>query len=118
MSTWKQTERVIAKRLNGRRLGATGQATADVVSDWLSVEVKHRRRLPDWLKDALDQARHGAGERLPIVILHESGQRHSNDLVLMRLGDFEDWFGGLRMRITEIPLEPMREVDFEDDLER
>lgn len=93
MTTWKQTERAIAKRLNGRRLGATGRATADVVNAWLGAEIKHRRRLPEWLKVALDQARNGAGERLPIVILHESGQRHDNDLVLMRLADFEDWFG-------------------------
>lgn len=93
MTTWKSVERAIAKRLNGKRLGATGQATADVVSDWLSVEVKHRKELPGWLKDALSQARHGAGERLPIVILHENGQRHDNDLVLMRLADFEDWLG-------------------------
>ncbi len=93
MTTWKNVERAIAKRLNGKRLGATGQATADVVTDWLSVEVKHRKTLPQWLKDALGQARHGAGGRLPIVILHESGQRHADDLVLMRMGDFEDWFG-------------------------
>lgn len=93
MTTWKQTERAIAKRLNGRRLGATGAATADVVSDWLSAEVKHRRRLPEWLKAALDQAANGAEGRLPIVVLHESGQRHADDLVLMRLSDFQDWFG-------------------------
>lgn len=93
MTTWKQTERAIAKRLNGRRVGATGKATADVMSDWLSAEVKHRRRLPEWLKAALGQAANGAEGRLPIAILHESGQRHADDLVLMRLADFEDWFG-------------------------
>lgn len=95
MTTWKNVERIIAKRLNGKRLGATGQATADVVSDWLSVEVKHRKELPGWLKDALSQARRGAGERLPIVILHESGQRHDNDLVLLSLADFQNWFGAV-----------------------
>lgn len=90
---WKQTERAIAKRLNGKRIGVTGKATADVVSDWLSVEVKHRKRLPQWLKDALMQAGTGAGDRLPLVILHESGQRHADDLVILRLADFQDWFG-------------------------
>jgi hypothetical protein len=92
MATWKQVERAIAKRLNGKRIGAIGKATADVVSDWLSVEVKHRKQLPEWLKTALDQARNGAGERMPIVVLHECGQRHSEDLVLIRLADFELWF--------------------------
>ena len=94
--TWKQTERAIAARLNGRRQGATGRTGADVVNDWLAVEVKHRKRLPQWLKDALTQARTGAGERLPLVVLHESGQRHADDLVLLRLRDFEDWFGAVR----------------------
>ena len=91
--TWKQTERAVARRLNGKRLGATGRTGADVVTGWLSVEVKHRRRLPAWLKDAQRQAQSGAGERLPIVVLHEAGQRHSDDLVVLRLADFQDWFG-------------------------
>lgn len=92
-NTWKHTERAIAKRLGGRRIGATGRATADVVSNSFSVEVKHRRRLPQWVKDAVEQARHGAGERLPIVILHESGQRHADDLVVLKLSSFQEWFG-------------------------
>jgi len=92
-TTWKQTERAIAGRLNGKRQGAVGRTGADVVNDWLAVEVKHRRRLPQWLKDALTQARSGAGDRLPIVVLHEAGQRHSDDLVLVRLADFQEWFG-------------------------
>ena len=94
--TWKHTERAIAARLGGKRLGATGRAGADVVNDWLAVEVKHRKRLPAWLRDALDQARTGAGERLPVVVLHEAGQRHADDLVVLRLADFEDWFGDVR----------------------
>ena len=67
-----------------------------MLSGWLAVEVKHRKRLPAWLKDALTQARTGAGERLALAILHESGQRHADDLVVLRLGDFQDWFGEVR----------------------
>lgn len=93
---WKKSERAVAKRLNGRRQGAVGRTGADVLNDWLAVEVKHRRRLPAWLKDALTQARTGAGDRLPIVVLHEAGQRHADDLVLVRLADFEDWFGEVK----------------------
>jgi len=100
-ANWKQTERAVAKRLNGRRQGATGKATADVLTGWLSVEVKHRRRLPKWLITALTQARTGAGERLPIVVLHEAGQRHSDDLVVLRLADFQDWFGEVRPEGSE-----------------
>ena len=95
-ANWKRTERAIAVRLNGRRQGAVGRRGPDVLSDWLAVEVKHRRRLPKWLITALTQARTGAGERLPIVVLHEAGLRHADDLVLMRLADFELWFGSVR----------------------
>ncbi|GAP11852.1 hypothetical protein BECAL_03046 [Bellilinea caldifistulae] len=89
MTTWKHTERAIAKRLNGRRLGATGGATPDVITDRLAVEVKHRKELPGWLKDALAQAVHNAGERLPQVVLHEAGKRHADDLILLRMQDLE-----------------------------
>lgn len=99
--TWRHTERVIAKRLNGRRTGLTGKPTADVVSNWLSVEVKHRKQIPAWLKDALTQARNGADGRLPLVVLHECGDHHANDLVLLRLADFEDWFGDLSKHESE-----------------
>jgi hypothetical protein len=99
--TWKQAERAIAKRLSGRRVGCTGQATADVVSDWLSVEVKTRKRLPSWIRAALGQANLDAGDKLPLVILHEMGQRHDNDLVVLRLKDFEDWFGKVASEVTE-----------------
>ena len=90
---WKQTERAVAGRLGGKRQGAVGRTGADVLTGWLSVEVKHRKWLPQWLKNALTQARTGAGDRLPLVILHEAGQRHSDDPVLVRLADFQDWFG-------------------------
>lgn len=93
---WKQTERAVARWLHGRREGAVGTRGPDVANDWLVAEVKHRRRLPQWLKDAQRQARTAAGDRLPLVILHESGQRHSDDLVVLRLGDFQDWFGEVR----------------------
>ena len=92
--TWKAVEREIARRLGGHRLGCTGQATADVITNSLAVEVKTRKTLPHWLLDAIGQAVGAASDgRLPIVVLHEKGQRHDNDLVVMRLADFEAWFG-------------------------
>jgi len=93
-ANWKRTERAIARRLNATRQGAVGRRGPDVTTSWLALEIKHRRRLPQWLKDALAQAKSGADEqRLAIVVLHESGQRHADDLVVLRLGDFQDWFG-------------------------
>ncbi len=32
--------------------------------------------------------------KLPIVVLHPKHKRHDDDLVLLRLRDFESWFGG------------------------
>ncbi len=92
-ATWKHTERRIARTLGGQRIGP-GCDRADVRSDWLCVECKHRATLPAWLKEAVQQARHYATERqLPIAVLHEAGARSAEDLVVLRLADFQAWFG-------------------------
>lgn len=94
--SWKASERSIARRLGGRRVGCTGRNTEDVAHCWLSVECKSRRRLPTWLKAALQQAKVNApAGRLPLVVLHQVGQRHDGDLVLLSLADFEEWFGSV-----------------------
>jgi hypothetical protein len=91
---WKRTEREVARRLGGQRVGPSGRSGPDVVSDWLQAEVKTRHRLPAWLKAALQQAQTGCPEyRLPLVVLHESGQHHAGDIVCLRLADFTAWFG-------------------------
>ncbi len=51
-------------------------------TDQLSVVWRNLEKAPDF------------GDQLPIVILHEAGQRHANDLVVLRLSDFVDHFGG------------------------
>jgi hypothetical protein len=86
-------ERAIAQRLGGERIGHLGGA--DIDAGWLSVEVKTRRTLPQWIRDAIAQTkRNGGVEQLSVVILHQQGQRHNGDLVVMTLADFECWFGG------------------------
>ena len=92
--TWKENERAIARRLGGKRVGATGQRTPDVITEWLAVELKTRRKLPRWLISAVEQVKSACPDsKLRIVLLHEVGKRHTNDLVVMSLKDFEDWFG-------------------------
>ena len=93
--SWKDTERELARRLNGHRVGNTGSATPDVVTDWLAVEVKTRKALPDWLWQGMAQAvRNNDGDgRLPVLLLHQTGARHDDDFVVMRLYDFREWFG-------------------------
>lgn len=96
--TWKACERAIASLLGGERNPVSGRQRgdkADIRHEWLSPEVKHRDKLPAWLFDALAQAEASKrGDQLPIVILHESGQRYSDSLVVLRLSDFVDHFGG------------------------
>jgi hypothetical protein len=95
MTTWKHAERQIAKRLGGRRVPVPGRAgLPDVAHPWLSVEVKHRRRLPQWLTMAMEQAERSATRgQLPLAVVHEAGTRYGQSLVLLRLADFEEWFG-------------------------
>jgi len=84
-------ERYIAKRLGGTRVGHYGGE--DVKHDWLSIECKERP-LPLWLRYAVDQARrHATADKLAIAVLHGLNRPHDEDLVVMRLADFESWFG-------------------------
>ena len=94
--SWKRSESDIAKRLGGRRNPVVGRSDVpDVETDWLAVEVKSRSTIPTWLKAALKQARAGAKrDQLALVVLHEKNHAHNDDLVLLRLRDFEAWFGG------------------------
>ena len=94
--TWKNTERAIARRLGGRRTSHRnlGIGAPDVVAGEFSVEVKHRKALPAWLTDGMAQARHYATDgQLALLVLHEAGRRHDGDMVVLRLDDFERWFG-------------------------
>ena len=89
-TTWKATERAIARRLGGVRTGPSGRAGADVLAPGLAVEVKRRKAYPAWLLAGMAQAVKAAGkDRLPIVVLHLAGRHHENDVVLLRLGDFK-----------------------------
>lgn len=94
---WKRTERKIAAQLGGRRVPVTGRARGDapdVAHEWLAIEVKHRATLPGWLHDAMRQAEASKrGAQIPVAILHESGQPHAQDLVVIRLADFRQFFG-------------------------
>ncbi len=97
MTQWKRTERRVADFIGGKRVPITGRGRGDapdIAHEWLCPEVKHRRKLPDWLHEAMSQARAAAtSEQLPIVVLHQHGQQHRDDFVVLRLSDFRDYFG-------------------------
>ena len=95
MATWKRIEREIAKRVNGQRVGNTGKDTPDVIGSggYLICEVKHRAKLPDWLKGALIQAEtHAESDQLAVAILHEKRMIIDDSLVILRLDDFIRWW--------------------------
>lgn len=94
---WKKVERSIAGLLGGERVPITGRGDLpDVVAGPLAVEVKEREKLPEWIQQAMAQAATGAGvlfrqtqrNRVPVVVLHQKGQGHSGDCVVLMLEDF------------------------------
>lgn len=94
---WKRSERKVAAIVGGVRVPVSGHQRGDVPDvshPWLSIECKHRKTLPALIHGAMNQARAAArSDQLPVAIVHESGRRHASDLVVIRLGDFYDWFG-------------------------
>lgn len=91
MSTWKSAERAICKMLGATRVPITGRQRGDAPDGkhgFLSIEIKHREELPQWLHNAMDQAiKASRDDRLPVVILHELRQLYKHSYVVFRLGD-------------------------------
>jgi hypothetical protein len=81
----KAIERALAKRLGGRRVGILGQE--DIFTDLFSVEVKSRKSVAVW--DWYQQAVRNAKGKIPLLIVHITGKRHDDDLVVLSLADFE-----------------------------
>jgi len=98
-SSWKRAEREIAQRVGGKRVPVSGRARGDapdVEHPRLAIEVKHRQKLPEWLLDALDQAEKSAIlDQIPVVILHEAGQRYDESLCLIRLEKLMELLGSI-----------------------
>jgi len=94
MSTWKNVERQIAKILGGERVPITGRqrgSAPDIALPEFGIEVKHRKRLPGWIADAVDQAVACTPQGgKPVVILHEAGQRYADSYVILKLTDFQE----------------------------
>ena len=80
--------------MGGERVGHLG--AEDVSAGIIAAESKHRKQLPQWLKDAVTQARANAGpDRLGVVVLHEHGKHTTSDIVCLSLTDFLEWFSTL-----------------------
>jgi hypothetical protein len=51
------------------RIPNNGHGQPDIVAGPFAVEVKARESLPQWLLDAVSQAKTNAGNRTPVVVL-------------------------------------------------
>ncbi|MGQ9570181.1 MAG: hypothetical protein ACUVWN_04600 [bacterium] len=94
----KRTERALARRLGGRRVGVLGKSdmileTSHTVFEF---EIKERKRcvVQNWLAQAERNCSQG---KTPALIIHLHYQPHSEDMVVMRLRDFEDWLGKVNL---------------------
>lgn len=87
--TWKAVERQVARLLGGSRVPVSGRQRGfapDILHETLSLEVKHRKDIPDWLLDAMNQAELSKrDDQIPTVVLHKKGMKFENSLTVVRL---------------------------------
>ena len=99
-NAWKDAEKAVAKYLGGTRVsrGANfSESKEDVEHPLFSIEVKERKKVSKFLIEILDQAdKYNNGKQISIGVLHQLGKRHDNDIVLIRLSDFAQWYNTLK----------------------
>lgn len=97
MSTgnWKGQEREIAELVGSHRNPNTGEHRSDIDTPAFAYEVKKRKALPSWFKDAVQQATRAAQEgQTGIVVFSEVSQgRKAQRYVTLRLDDWLKWHG-------------------------
>ena len=89
----KRFEKEIAKRLGGTRVGLLGKT--DVLTDngLFAIECKSRKVFAGM--KFLSQAKANAPlNKIPVVIIHLTNQRHTEDIVMLSLKDWLDLHGG------------------------
>jgi len=95
---WKAAERKIAAKLGGQRVPVSGRGRGDVPdvqAGWLVAEIKSYDKNPPSIHNAMAQAKASARPgQLAISVFHRNGDRYSDDIVMLTLGDWLDWFGG------------------------
>ena len=82
-----QHERATAAAFGGERIAGVGRR--DVSCERWSIECKSRQKLPLWLVGAMEQAeRQRRPDTVALVVLHALGERHDEDLVVLRRKEF------------------------------
>lgn len=111
--TWKKVERRFAEYLGGIRVPVTGRQRGDapdIEHPTLSIEVKHRQSLPDWILDAMNQAEESnPGDKMPVVLLHAKGMKMDESLSILRCSD-------LKFLMKKIDRLEMQIESLQDDL--
>ncbi len=95
--SWKRTESRIAAILGGERVPVTGRARGDqpdVKHERLAIEIKHWAKVPASLREPMAQAQAAVrGTAVPLVVLHQAGDRAGDALCLFRLEDLARLMG-------------------------
>ena len=93
-SYWKSVERRVARIFGTKRIGTReGGPAPDWESETTVGEVVCHD-VPKWLTEELAQAERRVTDRpkLRLLVVHEKGQALNKALVVMRLGQFREWF--------------------------
>ena len=91
---WKTIERRIARMFGTERIGTReGGPAPDWENEWAVGEVVCHP-VPRWILAELAQAERRPTERpkLRLLVIHEKRQPLDSALVVMRLGQFQEWF--------------------------
>ncbi len=92
---WKRQEREIAELVGSHRNPNTGEHRSDIDTSAFAYEVKTRKALPGWLKDAVQQAVRAAQDgQTGVVVLSEVSQgKKAERYALVKLEDWLGWHG-------------------------
>jgi len=92
----RSAKRSVPRQLDRRsRRSGIDQFVEDSFEELIAVEVEHRPKLPNWLKESIGRAEAEAmrspSPRLAALVVHEVDGRSVDDLVILRLSEFRTW---------------------------
>lgn len=92
----KHVQKILVERLGGKNVGTIeGQ---DGEHEHFSIEIKHRAK---FIGEAfMLQAEKNCPEgKIPLLVVHSKGKNHNDDLVLIRLKEWEKIYGKINKNL-------------------
>lgn len=90
-TAWKSFERWLCRVFGGQRDWSNPEECLGTGTFY--PEAKYRKKIPNWLENMMVQAeRQSNDNQLPLVALTEHHRNRRDALVIIRLGDFLDWY--------------------------